>query len=84
MQTQQLKVELLNRMNSKTNDYQFVGDPDKTIRKSDGKFSYSNWESAVALVQDLVENGVPLETATETISTRYVEDAPKVFNLFKL
>jgi hypothetical protein len=81
METTQIKENLLNLMNARSTNYEYVQNPDRTVRKSDGKFTYSDWDSATTSIRSLSSDGIPLEQATDMIASIFVGDSDKLFQL---
>jgi len=66
-------------MNLMSKNFEFVSNPDRTIRKSDGKLSNSNWDTAAETIAEMINSGIPQEYAFDSMAKIYVEGAPKIF-----
>jgi hypothetical protein len=80
METTNIKAELIGFMNSLSTEFEYQSNPDRTVRKSDGKFSNSNWDSATEIIKTLVQEGVNYEQAKHQIATMYLKDSSKLFD----
>ncbi len=79
METTFSKQELVNILNSRTDQYRFTDSPDLVTRKTDGLSIPASLDGIIATIQDSVKDGYQMDSVTNQIVNFYLESTPKLF-----